>query len=128
MALLDKGPDMSERGGVETLADVIASVIAEDGRSQSAVARAIGENQQTVNDWTLGGHRPNGTKRTTPSLDDIKKLEDALGLWRGTILRRAGYVDDPQTTRDFIEADPILSRHQKTNLLDSYDAAVKRRR
>lgn len=118
--LLDKGTDMSERGGVESVAEVLSSVMTEHGHSQSSLGRLIGEKQQTISKWARG--------ESEPSLDDIANIEEKLELWRGTILRRAGYVADPTTAREAIEADPVLTHNQKLNLLDIYDGAVRRRR
>lgn len=43
-----------------------------------------------------------------PSLAEIPEIERALGVERGEILRRAGYIREAQTTVDRIRTEPLL--------------------
>lgn len=52
-------------------------------------------------------------KDREPSLPNIRRIEDALGLRRGYLLRSAGYVEDITTTEDAIANDQRLTPMQR---------------
>jgi len=82
--------------------------------SQEDIAAALGVDQPTVSKWARG-------MRRVP-LEALPVSEKLCGVPRGTILRRAGFVDDIglQTIEDVINADPVLSDADKKHLLSYY--------
>lgn len=68
-------------------AAVIKEALARPGWSQARLARALHVRPQTVNKWVTG--------ENTPPVPRWRVIEEALGIERGTIMRRSGYVDDP---------------------------------
>jgi transcriptional regulator with XRE-family HTH domain len=87
-------------GDKEALGRAIATVRRRLGMTQQQVAAATGVPQVTLSRWENGAH---------PSLGDIARLEEGLGIGRGAILREAGYVADaPRTVAEVIDSDPTL--------------------
>lgn len=60
------------------------------GLSQGSLAHRLGVRQQTVSRWEQDAVLPPPSR--------VMALEDILGLGRGTLLRRAGYVPDGATS------------------------------
>lgn len=90
------------------------------GVSQVDIADALGTDQPTVSRWARGARRP--------PLDALPVIEQLCRVPKGTILRRAGYVEDVDDldVRAAIMADPRLPDIAKQMLADAYDSAVKR--
>lgn len=86
--------------------------------SQLDIAAALGVDQPTVSKWARGMRRP--------PLDALPVTEDVCGVRKGTILRRAGYVEDGCNFRDAVLADPDLSEDDRRTLLGFYDFALSR--
>lgn len=81
--------------------------------SQVAVAAALGVEQTTVSKWAKGLNRP--------PLEALEVVERLASVRKGTILRRAGFVDDVTDVRSAIAADPLLSDKSKSALSLLYD-------
>ncbi len=87
--------------------------------SQLDIAAALGVDQPTVSKWARGMRRP--------PLDALPVTEGLCGVRRGTILRRAGYVEDVGGgVREAVLADPDLSEDDRRTLLGFYDFALSR--
>ena len=85
--------------------------------TQDDLADAVGTDQGTVSRWERGNLRP--------TLDDLRAIEDALGLHHGAIVRRAGYVEDLTSVKAALEADPSIPAKSIPYLLATIDAARK---
>lgn len=99
---------------------VLQSLREERGLSQEAFGLAIGESQQTVSLLEKGRRRA--------TLDDLRRIERVLKIPHGYVVRAAGYVDDPKTVREAIEADPQLAGDKgawRATVLAAYDRAVE---
>lgn len=70
--------------------------------TQDQLAKAVQTDQGTVSKWETG--------RIWPELDDLPKIERACGVPVGTILRRAGYVDELTSLDDWLDADSTIGR------------------
>lgn len=64
----------------------------------------------------------NGERKLYPH--EIATIERAWGLPLGTILRRAGLVEDLTTTRDAIEGDPLIAPEFRESLLRFYGSVT----
>jgi transcriptional regulator with XRE-family HTH domain len=71
------------------VAGVLEEALARPGWSQARLARELGLRPQTVNKWVSG--------ENTPPIDRWAAIEAALGIERGTMMRRAGYIVDEET-------------------------------
>lgn len=81
--------------------------------SQAAIATALGVEQPTVSKWAKGQNRP--------PLEALGVVERLAGVPLGTILRRAGYVEDMVDVRSAIAADRTLTDKSKSALSLLYD-------
>jgi transcriptional regulator with XRE-family HTH domain len=88
---------------LERLRAVLAEEIPE--RRRGAVAKAAGIDPSKLT-RLLNGQSSHFT------VDLVVKLDEALGRPHGWLLRAAGYVQDPQTLEEAIEADPRLSKEE----------------
>jgi len=80
------------------------------GVSQLDIAAELDVDQPTVSKWARGMRRP--------PLDALPVTERLAGVPKGTILRRAGYVDEVDNTVEAaIHADPGLDPDDKNILL-----------
>jgi transcriptional regulator with XRE-family HTH domain len=77
---------MGEAYEQSVVAAVLEEALARPGWSQARLARELGLRPQTINKWASG--------ENTPPIERWPAIEEALGIERGTILRRAGYVGD----------------------------------
>lgn len=84
--------------------------------SQTRLAERLDLDQTTVSRWEVG--------RAEPSLDEIARVEAAVGAEPGTVLRLAGYVTDC-TVKAAIDADPALDSAGRRFLLATYQAALE---
>lgn len=73
-----------------------------EGINQTNIAPLMGKHQTDVSKWLVGDRQP--------PLEYLPAIEKALGLPVGTILRRAGFVEDAQDSVNAVLADPLLSR------------------
>lgn len=89
------------------------------GRTQAWLAAEIGMDAGHVNK-IIKGAIPGLT------LAMVVRLEDALELDRGDLLRAGGYVT-AIAVRDAIAADPVLTGEQKRTLRNVYDLSVSTR-
>lgn len=78
----------------------------------------IGKPASYFTEWEKG--------RKGAQLDDIIRIEEALNLTRGSILRLAGFIDEPATVRDAIAGDPTIPESDRVVILEIYDGARKR--
>lgn len=102
-------------GQGKALSRAILAVRKRQGQSQEKVQAVTGIPQVTLSRWENGAE---------PSLDDIARLEEGLGVGRGTILREAGYVTEkPTTVGEVIDSDPTLSDDVRALLWATYREA-----
>lgn len=87
------------------------------GMTQTELASAVGTDQGTVSKWETGG--------LNPSFDDLPKIEEACGVARGTILRRAGYVAELTSLKDWLEADSSILPANIDLVLQAVESARK---
>lgn len=93
-----------------------------------AIIDALGTRTQT---WLAGevgidgGHLNKIIKGLVPglSLEMVMRIENALGLDRGDLLRAGGFVS-ASGVRDAIAADKALTAEQKRTLRNVYDLAA----
>lgn len=110
---VDAGSEHRETADVPRISQALR--IEREGRiTQGELARRLGVPQNYVSRWETGA-RP-------IKLDDLERIEAAVEIPKGTILRRAGYVDDPTDTRTMIAGDPTLAPPERSDLLALYDA------
>lgn len=83
------------------LGDAIKAAYKGLGYTQTQVAQKLGVQQNTISRWVNG--------ENTPHLDDIKRLELAVGRPVGFVLRLAGYVEQETDVSAAIELDDTLS-------------------
>jgi transcriptional regulator with XRE-family HTH domain len=89
------------------------------GVSQLDIAAALDVDQPTVSKWARGMRRP--------PLDALPVTERLCTVTKGTILRRAGYVDDlGGGVREAVLADPDLSEDDRRTLIGFYEFALSR--
>jgi transcriptional regulator with XRE-family HTH domain len=89
------------------------------GVSQVQIADRLGVEQPAVSKWARG-------MRRVP-IDILPPIEELCGVPKGTILRRAGYVDD-QPTEDLetaIRSHPRLDARVKQIMLTIYRDSVR---
>lgn len=99
------------------LSEVFRQTYEAAGLSQVDIAEALGVDQPTVSKWARGMRRP--------PLDALPIVERMAGLRAGTILRRAGYVDDgPCDVLAAIDADPDLDEEARTAIRIMYRVSV----
>jgi transcriptional regulator with XRE-family HTH domain len=81
----------------------IKAILEERGMSQSELARAMDVSQKTVSVWVNG---PTAEGAGGPTLAKLPLIEEAMGVWKGEILRRAGsyWFFQPFTVADVIRA------------------------
>ena len=95
------------------LANALRATYEEAGTSQEELARALGVDQTTISGWARGHRRP--------PLEVLPEIERACGMQRGTILRRAGYVDDgPGALVSAIAGAPDIDETGKRILTSLY--------
>lgn len=80
---------MGEAYAQSVVAAVLEEALARPGWSQARLARELGLRPQTINKWVSG--------ENTPPIERWAPIEAALGIERGTIMRRAGYLVDDDT-------------------------------
>lgn len=97
------------------LGRAIATVRKRRGLTQREVETLSGIPQVTLSRWENDAQ---------PSLDDLARLEDALSVSRGAILREAGYIEnDPRTVAEVIDSDPTLDDRVRALVWSTYREA-----
>ena len=95
------------------LSAALRATYQEAGVSQVDIAEALNTDQPTVSRWARGMRRP--------PLDALPTVERLCGVPVGTILRRAGYVEDIELdTVQAIRSDPRLDDQGRTTLEHLY--------
>ena len=87
------------------------------GRTEKWLANELAVDPSTLSRWLNG--------QVDITLNDLIRIEQALGVGRGRLLRRAGLVDELDCVRDAIETDRDLSRGHRRILLRIYDSLVE---
>ena len=113
---VDTAADSPHPEGVPPICAAIRQAREEANVTQDELARRIGRTQSTVQKWEAGRQ---------PTLDTIRRLEEALDHRRGQLLRLAGYVAEARTAREMLEVDPALTPNQRETMLAAYDVAVQ---
>lgn len=97
------------------LGDAVGAAL---GRGQQKdLAAKVGEDPSKINRLIRGTHGD-------VTLGFVRRLEDALELPRGHLLRAAGCVEEPSTTREAVLADPLLGETHKQTVLAVYEGQV----
>lgn len=87
--------DGGDRPELRRIGDVVRELREQLGVSQTDVAEMLHVDQTT---WSKR------ERRSRFSVDDLVQFEDAYGLIRGEVLRRAGYVMDPVGPLDQVDS------------------------
>lgn len=114
---VDKTAEQAERG-VVLIGGAILDALGP--RTQAWLAREVGIDAGHLNKIISG-------KVPGLSLEMVMRIEDALELDRGDLLRAGGFVSAGRV-RDAIAADKGLTAEQKRTLRSVYDLAVSSRR
>lgn len=85
------------------------------GFTQTDLAKKLEINQATVSEWARGV--------TLPRVTALPMVEKLCGVPKGTILRRAGYVDDRYDVVTAILAAPELDEQAKRVVISVYDSS-----
>lgn len=96
------------------LSEAFRATYEEAGVSQEDIAAALDVDQPTVSKWARGMRRP--------PIDALPITERLCNVKLGTILRRAGYVDDDLDARAMLVADPELTTGNRRVVLRVYDS------
>lgn len=93
---------------LKPLGPVWKTVRKELGLTQTEVGEVLGlaHGQAAISNREQDPSSPNAVP---PAPVEIARFEDRFGLQRGTVLRRAGYVIDPQTPLEQIDSWSFLS-------------------
>jgi hypothetical protein len=111
------------RPAYKTLGEAIASVMDLAGVTTVALAEQLRDrgwkpDQSLVSKWRNGHARPH-------DFDMFPDIETICGVPRGTILRRAGYVNDDGDLRTAIITAPELDSEARNVLLEVYDVLCR---
>lgn len=89
------------------------------GVGQAELAERLGMHESSISRMIRGQ-----TQGVT--VDQLVRIERALDLRPGRVLRTAGLVDadDGATVRERIETDPLLTASERTIVLRIYDGSV----
>ena len=87
------------------------------GVSQEQLADGLGVDQTTISSWARGMRRA--------PLDALEEVEKICRVRKGTILRRAGYVDEGVDLVTAIRTAPDLDEHGRQIMTTLYEV-VKR--
>jgi transcriptional regulator with XRE-family HTH domain len=87
------------------------------GFTQTELAEKLEINQATVSEWARGVSLPRVTA--------LPMIERLCGVTKGTILRRAGYVDNNIDLRQAILTAPELDDEARKVLADTYDVLLR---
>lgn len=96
------------RPPLRPLGDVLRELRRERGLSQEAAAELVSVSQSVLS------NREVGTSRV--QIEDVLRFEDALGLCRGEVYRRAGYVVDPTGPMEQIDSWTFLDADWRAGL------------
>lgn len=113
--------DDGAKGAHTRLVDIgaaIGAAINEAGSSRQALAEMLDVHPSQVTRM-VNGQMPD------IKLERIVEIEDALGMKRGALLRRGGYVEADSSVEAAIATDPALNAEAKRSLLYAYQAAVQ---
>lgn len=106
----------------ETLGQALRRHREARGLSQERLSAATGISQSNFSNWERAD------RNMIPSVEDIAKIERALGLTPGALLIEAGYVELPTSTLTMLEVDPDLAPERREIVADLYRAQVERSR
>ena len=109
------------RPAYRPLGEAIASVMDAAKITTVALAERLRErnykvDQSRVSKWRNGHERPS-------NLDTYPTIEDICGVPKGTILRRAGYVEDRYDVVTAILAAPELTEGARRIVISVYDSS-----
>jgi transcriptional regulator with XRE-family HTH domain len=93
----------------------------ERGITQEALGTAIGRAQNSISKLERGA------EKEPPTVDEVAAIEVALGVPKGYILRKAGYVVPMTTVEDLIMSDPGLSPPNRQAVLAVYSSLRENR-
>lgn len=101
-----------------TIGQAIRATYEAAGLSQVALAERLGFDQPRISRYVRDVDRP--------GLDILVAIDEACGVERGHVLRRAGYVEAATDVRTAIRADTVLDEVHKDSLVDLYEVFLKR--
>ena len=100
------------------LGRALRSLRSQIGVSASEVARRIEQPSHYVSRWETG--------QRTPDLAVVNRIEDALEVTRGTVLKMAGFVSTADSkTLEVLASDPLLDEVTRPVVVSAYTAAVR---
>ncbi len=101
----------------ERIREEVRRAYEELGINQTELGRRVGHDQTWVSKIVNGASKVDQ--------DDLLRIEGALGLPRGLLLTKAGYVMRVRSVPDAIAADPLLPPELKRSLTIQYLALVE---
>jgi transcriptional regulator with XRE-family HTH domain len=87
------------------------------GVSAAEVARRIDETTNNVSRWETG------QRTADPAV--LNRIEDALEVERGTVLKMAGFVSTGTETLQVLASDPLLDEVTRPFVVSAYTTAVQ---
>lgn len=103
-------------GGLVRLGDAIKEAL--ERRPQRWLANQLGIDASAVTRIIKG-------QMQDVSVERVREIEDVLGVPRGAILRRAGYVDEVASPESALAADLSIPVQLRTVLIDAITNARK---
>lgn len=103
--------DEAERERLARFGRELAAIMRQRGISERQLGEAIGVSQNRISNY-LGKERP--------PFDRFFDIDRALGLRRGELLLRGGWVEPAGVVASVI-ADKVIAEHHKQTLLDLYE-------
>lgn len=89
---------------------------ARGARPQSDIAELVDVEQPTISRWEKG--------ETTPSVEQLIRLEDGLGIARGTLMRAGNLLGEYLSVEECIASDLTLTEDYRSMVLTVYREAV----
>jgi hypothetical protein len=108
----------------------INSICVEKGIGPKEFSILMGEDPETFYStayrWMKGGMNEKKQRRVGPAIEVIPEIEDALGVYRGEILTRAGFITRRMSLADEIRMSGDLLDEDRQPLVDALLTAMER--
>lgn len=112
---MDKGESAPHSARVPPICAALRLACEEAGVRQLQLAELLGVTQASVSRWW---------NNVEPELDVLATIESKLNWPRGFLVRAAGYVEEPRSVRETLQADPEIAPGWRRVVLRAYDDAV----